>query len=67
MHVLVYKEVVNFYFLKFHKLVFSFILWCDDKLLLSKLLYLHGIYYNVIRQDPNHDMLFNITNILIEK
>ncbi len=35
--------------------------------MLSKLLYLHGIYYNVIRQDPNHDMLFNITNILIEK
>jgi hypothetical protein len=25
---------------------------CDDNLLLSKLLYLHGIYYNVIGQDP---------------
>ncbi len=32
-----------------------------------KLLYLHGIHYNVIGQDPNHDTLFNITNILIEK
>ncbi len=35
--------------------------------MLSKLLYLHGIYYNVIEQDPNHDALFNITNILTEK
>ncbi len=35
--------------------------------MLSKLLYLHGIYYNVIGQDPNHDNLFNIINILIEK
>jgi hypothetical protein len=35
--------------------------------MLSKLLYLHGIYYNVIRQDPNDDALFNITNILTEK
>jgi hypothetical protein len=35
-------------------------------MLLSKL-YLHGIYYNVIGEDPSHDTLFNITNILIEK
>jgi hypothetical protein len=46
--------------------LFSFlVLWCDDKLLLSKL-YLHGIYYNVIGQDPNHDTLINITNILFK-
>jgi hypothetical protein len=51
----VFLEVVNNKFF-FYKLVSSFILWCDDKLLLSKLLYLHGIYYNVIRQDPNHDI-----------
>jgi hypothetical protein len=36
-------------------------------MLLSKLLYLHGIYYNVIKQDPNHDTLFNTTNILKEQ
>jgi len=42
----------------FYKLDSSLIPWCDDKLLLSKLLFLHGIYYNVIRQDPNHDTLF---------
>jgi len=51
----------------FYRLASSFILWCDDKFLLSKLLYLHGIYYNVIGQDPNHDILFNITNILTKK
>jgi len=62
----VFLEVVNNKFF-FYKLVSSFILWCDDKLLLSKLLYLHGIYYNVIRQDPNHDIYFNITNILTKK
>jgi hypothetical protein len=31
--------------------------------LLSKLLYLHDIYYNVIGQDPSHDTLFNITKM----
>jgi hypothetical protein len=30
----------------------------DDNLLLSKLLYLHNIYYNVIGQDPNHEILY---------
>jgi hypothetical protein len=44
----------NFFFLQ---LVCYLVPWCDHKLLLSKL-YLHGIYYNVIRQDPNHDTLF---------
>jgi DNA replication protein DnaC len=47
---------------------FSFLIpWCDDKMMLSKLLYLHDIHYNVIGQDPNHDALFNITNILTKK
>jgi hypothetical protein len=46
---------------------FSFLIpWCDDKMMLSKL-YLHGIYYNVIGQDPNHDALFSIINILTKK
>jgi hypothetical protein len=35
--------------------------------MLFKLFYLHGIYYNVIWQDPNYDTYFNTTNILIEK
>jgi len=64
MHVLVYFW--RWWIIKtsfFYKLVSFFILWCDDKLLLSKL-YLHGIYYNVIGQDPNHDTLINIANIL---
>ncbi len=40
---------------------------CEDNLLLSKLLYLCGIYYNVIGQDPSHDNLFNYSNILKKK
>jgi len=40
---------------------------CDDNLMLSKLLYLHVIYYNVIGQDPSHDTYFNLTNILKKK
>jgi hypothetical protein len=42
---------------------FSHSMVCDDNLLL----YLHGIYYNMIRQDPNHDTYFNLTDILKEK
>jgi hypothetical protein len=45
----VFLEVVNniyiYIYIYFYRLVYFLILWCDDKLLLSKLLYLHGIYY----------------------
>jgi hypothetical protein len=51
----VFLKVVNNKTSFFYILTSSFILWCDDKLLLSKFLYLHGIYYNVIGQDPNND------------
>ncbi len=44
--------------LSFSTNFFSHSIMCDDNLLLSKL-YLHRIYYNVIRQNPSHDTLFN--------
>ncbi len=53
-------DLLKTYFF-FHSMV------CDDNLMLSKLLYLHVIYYNVIGQDPSHDTYFNLTNILKKK